>query len=524
MALSSLLLASALLCGETPEPESLVLERLNAVRKSVGLAAVVADPELSKGCGLHARYLAKNWPSTEVLYINQEDPKRPGFSEDGRRAAKMTLPAVNLTDPAAAVDQWLGTLSSRCTLLDPDLKRIGIALERDLRKQWVVVVNVRSGKGFEKPFVYPPANRKDVPVAYSGPEAPDPIPEAKQKRGGYPVTVSFPPEVVVKKVGLVLKDEAGSALPAWLSTPEKPAAVGFGEDAACLIAKEVLKPGKKYTAVASAELDGQPWSETWSFTTRVGPAKKATDADMLQQVNEYRKAAGLPAVELDPALSKGCEAHAAYLVRNAGKADLAGLGVHDEKPDRPGFTKAGQRAARESVVAVGTAAGEDVDLWMGTFYHRLPFLDPDLKRIGFGAAGARASRSAVLDIAGRGLTVPLLYPVDKQTDVPTLYEAHEIPSPVPEGKQAGYPVTVMFPHGRFVDNASATLTDAAGKTVDIWLLPPDASDARSAKQPDLIGVFAKEELQPETTYIVTVKATVAGEAWSKTWSFTTAKK
>ncbi len=523
MSLSSVVLLSTLLCGDAPEPETLVVDRLNAVRKIAGAPPVVADPALSKGCAAHAGYLAKNWPAKERMFLTEEDPKRPGYSEEGQHAATLTVPAVGLTDPAAAVDRWMAALAFRRDLLDPDIKRVGVAATRDLDKEWLVVLNAHSGKGFDRPFVYPLANQKDVPTQFSAPEVPDPIPEAKQKRGGYPVTVTFPPDVVVTKVRLVLKDEAGTAAPAWLSTPEKPAVVGEGEDAACLIAKEILKPGKKYTAVASAELDGKPWSETWSFTTRVGPAKKATDADVLAQVNAVRKEAGLGAVELDPALSKACEAHAAYLVRNAGAPELAGMGVHDEKANRPGFSKLGQRAARDSVIALGTTPGEDVERWIGAFYHRLPFFDPDLKRIGFAAAGARAARVVVLDTAGSGLAEPLLYPVEKQQDVPTLYDGREIPSPT-EGKRAGYPITVTFPSGRCVENASAALTDGAGKALDVWFVPPDEAEARSAKRPNVVAVLAKEVLQPETTYTVTVKATVGGEAWSKTWSFTTAKK
>ena len=45
-------------------------------------------------------------------------------------------------------------------------------------------------------------------------------------------------------------------------------------------------------------------------------ALQTADADtakVIDRINLHRKAAGLEPVEMDPALSKGCAAHAAYL-------------------------------------------------------------------------------------------------------------------------------------------------------------------------------------------------------------------
>ncbi len=52
--------------------------------------AVLLDPELSKGCGLHARYLVLNidHPETQGLGGHDENPKLPGYTPEGQKAGK----------------------------------------------------------------------------------------------------------------------------------------------------------------------------------------------------------------------------------------------------------------------------------------------------------------------------------------------------------------------------------------------------------------------------------------------------
>ena len=76
-------------------------------------------------------------------------------------------------------------------------------------------------------------------------------------------------------------------------------------------------------------------------------AAQAADADaakVADRINVHRKAAGLEPVAVDPALSKGCAAHAAYLVTNVEHPSTQGLGLHSEDPKLPGYSKEGERA------------------------------------------------------------------------------------------------------------------------------------------------------------------------------------
>ena len=52
-----------------------------------------------------------------MVPIADEDPAKPGFSEEGKRAASFAM--VSIGDPKATVDLWMGRLGGRLPLLQP---------------------------------------------------------------------------------------------------------------------------------------------------------------------------------------------------------------------------------------------------------------------------------------------------------------------------------------------------------------------------------------------------------------------
>ena len=77
--------------------------------------------------------------------------------------------------------------------------------------------------------------------------------------------------------------------------------------------------------------------------------------------------------------------HADYVARNHDHPSAQGLGIHDEDPKLPGATPEGAKAGAAATIAsrlLDPAAS--LDNWMATLYHRLPLLDPQLKRVGYG--------------------------------------------------------------------------------------------------------------------------------------------
>ena len=105
---------------------------------------------------------------------------------------------------------------------------------------------------------------------------------------------------------------------------------------------------------------------------------------VLQRLNAIRALAGLGKVELDAKLSEGCLLHARFLARHIKHPSTQGVGMHNEDPTLEGFTPEGQQAGRSSVIASDSMPRNCVDGWIGTLYHRIPLLHPNLHKIGFG--------------------------------------------------------------------------------------------------------------------------------------------
>jgi hypothetical protein len=254
------------------------------------------------------------------------------------------------------------------------------------------------------------------------------------------------------------------------------------------------------------------------------------DADaVVERLNLHRKAAGLEPVAIDPALSRGCAAHAEYLVKNADHPSTRGLGLHSEDPKLPGYSKDGERAGKASVIFLGLEGEAAVEGWMASLLHRLPLLQARLKKVGYGVArGGPAKVTVVLDALnglGPGKDAPVVvYPADGQADVPLRFFP-EIPDPLPDSadKKAGYPVTAMFSEGALVKDAKASLKDAAGNEVPCWLSSPE-KPAAADYQRNTVGLIPKQPLRPSTAYTVAVAAVVRGKPWLRTWTFTTASK
>lgn len=251
-------------------------------------------------------------------------------------------------------------------------------------------------------------------------------------------------------------------------------------------------------------------------------AAKAASVAMFERLNEIRKSVGLDPVELDDELSRGAQLHAEYLVVNEGKKETKGLDAHHEVEKLPGYTPEGAKAGRASDIGFGTPPSEMVDGWNGTFYHRLPLLRANLKKVGVGyIPGGKWRHFSVLDVvSGLDGELPeeksiVVYPPDGANGIPTAFH-NELPNPVPSGKptDAGFPITVTFYNGGG-NGATATLT-CGGKDVEFWLSTPDAP-ATDFPQQGTICLIPKSHLRSGASYTVSVSC----DGWEKTWSFST---
>lgn len=257
-------------------------------------------------------------------------------------------------------------------------------------------------------------------------------------------------------------------------------------------------------------------------------AQSGLDQKVVERVNSFRKIASLDPVTADPVLSKGCKAHAAYLVKNESAPSVQGLGAHDEDSKLPGYSDDGAKAAGASDIAYVNPV-EAVDGWMATLFHRIPVLTPGLKKIGIGyAKGGKWGWVSVMDVvsgqANKGKDTTVIYPVDKQADVPFEFGGEE-PSPIPENseKKAGYPITATFPTDAKVTDVKALLTAGEETQIDFWLSTPE-QPADERYQRNTICLIPKLPLMRRSTHIVSITAIVNGKKWSKTWTFSTGSR
>ncbi|HEY7153900.1 MAG TPA: CAP domain-containing protein, partial [Gemmataceae bacterium] len=384
-----------------------LLRTLNALRRRAGLSPVPLDAERSKACAAHALYLGANAPANPALSWNAEKPDLPGYSEMGAAVAR-TAAIQGGGGPVEAVNGLVDSFISRARVLDPRLRSLGLGYTPFTSGGWIWVMDLRRERGSDiarQGFLYPAPDQKEVPLVYPANEVPSPIPpESKDRVAGYAITANFVTRATVKEATAKLMDDKGAVVEGWLSTPEKPAIVGFPQRSLCFLARTPLRPDTRYTMTFKAEVDSRPWERTWSFTTIKEPDRFATDLEeqIVTQVNAVRKAAGLPAVRLDAELSKGCQSHARYLSLNEKRPAAHGLAVHREDMDLPGATAEGARAAKESVIAVVLDPRTCVEGWMATLYHRIPILAPNLERVGFGHASMSSRKWACVLDTGNG--------------------------------------------------------------------------------------------------------------------------
>lgn len=499
------------------------LAKVNAFRAAAGLNPVSLDVALSQACLKHARYLIINEgnPALEGLKAHDEDLRLPGASVDGRTAGLSSDISIGDFDPLEGVDAWMATLYHRVPILEPHLERVGFACARARRQGWVTLLNLKAGtSGGDRPHAvfYPADNQRDVPLNFpNGGEIPNPIPEDKTGRAGYPITAFFPRKAPLQDASGKLTDAQGNEVPCWFSSPEKLANPNFRNhqgNTVCLIPKEPLRPNTTFHVHIQGKLAGRPWQKDWTFTTGDGgissaAAKKA----VLDRINHHRALAGLAPASADPTLSRGCQFHADYLMQNRLALAKSKFSPNDEDPLLPGYTAEGLRASRQSDVFTDAPTPiiqiEDI---MSTFSRRVYLLDPALQRIGYGCAHdiGRGWR-CVLDLnGGRGDSRIILFPAPNQTDVPT---AGLDPS-------RGFPISISFPNRTLPQNAQAVLTDAAGKSVQIAVSTPQ-TPLLPAQPPSTVAILPTAALQPGQTYSITAAAIINGSEWRQTWQFTT---
>jgi hypothetical protein len=226
-------------------------------------------------------------------------------------------------------------------------------------------------------------------------------------------------------------------------------------------------------------------------------------------------------VEFDRELSNSCALHVAYLKLHRAQLEKW-PDAHEEYPDQEGFSAEGCWAGTHSVIAPGVTRPEEaIAGWMGTYYHRLPLLDPGLKRFGF----AMGDMVAVLDadslvdpFVQEGL---VLWPPPDMKGVPTHFEP-ELPNPVPgqDESQFGYPITLQAFHSEraFPSMKLVRGNKPDGAEVACWFSSPAKPTNLDCNPPGAWCLIPKSPLDSGVKY--TVVAT-GSDGKNVVWTFAT---
>ncbi|QDV05387.1 hypothetical protein Poly30_08840 [Planctomycetes bacterium Poly30] len=217
--------------------------------------------------------------------------------------------------------------------------------------------------------------------------------------------------------------------------------------------------------------------------------------------------------------------HAAYLNLHP-EQKSAWPDAHEQYPDQQGFTAKGAWGGSHSVIAYSGDAASAIDQWMGTFFHRLPLLEPGLCGTGL----AIDEEVVVLDVNslanqyyGEALVA---WPADGMTDVPLAF-VPELPNPVPGENQSslGYPFTVQAYWGPERAERTLQLAMFVGEgddPVDCHVITPDAPLFDRLSPKDAYCLIPKGHLAASESYRVTGRCLETGGVF--TWRFKTGRR
>ena len=265
---------------------------LNRYRAMVGLAAVAADAQLSRGDFLHSHYLALNYaPQLPDLHLgadaHTEDPAKLGFTAEGAAAAPASdvdwsWDPRSAPKPSWAIRNWMQVPFHRMQIINPYLRRVGYGIDC-LGAVCFAALNTGTDvdrpttmapSRWPKPLLFPPDGSVMDSGAFSG-EWPDPLTSCRgyHPPAGLPITLELGHliEPGLSNYSVMRVDAGGASIEACAfdantyvnSDPAAQAAAratlrDFG--AIVVVPRRPLSPGRYVVAITA----GQRY--TWSFS------------------------------------------------------------------------------------------------------------------------------------------------------------------------------------------------------------------------------------------------------------------
>lgn len=260
-----------------------------------------------------------------------------------------------------------------------------------------------------------------------------------------------------------------------------------------------------------------------------------TSTDGFNWFNFRRKQMGLAEVSRSGVLDVAAQRHSDYQRLNdtithtqvSGKPGFTGVTVLD-RLNAAGYTLSQNRYGYGEVIAAiggnsGVFAAEGL---IDAIYHRFVIFEPMFREAGAGTGSVHNGYTYfTTKFAANGLGPGLgqgrvaLYPFANQQNVPEIfYSDREIPDPVPNQNEVGYPISVHADATATVIVQSFTVRPRGGAPLSARLLTK-ATDAETSTSVAAIVPYAV--LSARTIYDVQFIGTVDGTPVDRSWSFTT---
>ncbi|HOJ64048.1 MAG TPA: CAP domain-containing protein [Spirochaetota bacterium] len=258
--------------------------------------------------------------------------------------------------------------------------------------------------------------------------------------------------------------------------------------------------------------------------------RKEIEIKMIDRLNSYRKALGLPDLVINESLSNCAFGHAKYLAINK-------LFTRDQEQGKPGFTGITFEERLKNSGFIGKAremfcqtdlSDDPLNLFFNSVYQRLRLMNPEINSVGYGSYRVDDDIIHVFNFGYIGENdTPvqwdvIKYPNDNATNVNPVWNGIENPDPLPKGtaKPVGIPVSILFKE-QIKNVVKAELKDPEGKVIDSILIYP-GNDINN-KQINSVTIIPKMMLNKFTKYTVYVEVELGASGEKKTfsWSFET---
>jgi uncharacterized protein YkwD len=277
---------------------------------------------------------------------------------------------------------------------------------------------------------------------------------------------------------------------------------------------------------------------TAATTDSNAPALTGNSAtDGFNWFNYRRQQIGLRSLSRNTVLDTAAQNHSNYQKIN----DTI---THDEDPTKAGFTGAtefdrvaaagyrltGSYALGEVISSTTDGSGVNAaDALITAIYHRFLVFEPMFHEGGAGSATVPGGymyftvdfASSPLDY-NKGLSLGgfVTYPFANQTGVPiNFFSDYEIPDPVPNKNEVGYPISVHANINATIAVTSFTVRPHGGNALTTTTVQGETHSGGTG--PSAVAIIPLDKLAPATIYDVQFTGTISGIPVSRSWSFTT---